>query len=340
VFLGGTRARYADSVSSTGAFVSLRLGTGQGARAAHLEGSFSQFADAGWALQIAGQGAVLWRGRGWWGGLAAGGSFNDFQNGTPSGIAAGGPLALVQIGRSFVTAGLTGGAVRQIDSTWMALASASVRWQVAPALGPLSVDLGAVATKADTLAFADFSVGGRVVGAGVRLAGVLGVRAGDLSDGAWGSLEGAWIPHPRVTLEATAGRYPRDLTGFAQGVYAQLGVRLYALGAGRRTIPAPRPPTVWAEPRNDGRVQVTVRLGRAAHEVALAGDWNGWEPVPLTQDGDVWSAVLPIPPGARTYAIIADGEWTLPEGVIGTDDGFGGKVAVLVVGAPGPPPAR
>lgn len=338
MFLGGTRARYADSVSSTGGFVSLRVGTGQGVRAAHLEGSFSQFADAGWAFQVAGQGTVLWRGGGWWGGLAVGGSFNDFQNGTPSGLAAGGPLALVQVGRSFVTAGLTGGAVRQIDSTWMALASASVRWQVAPARGPLLVDFGAVATKADTLAFADVSVGGRVVGAAVRLAGVLGVRAGDLSDGAWGSLEGAWIPHPRVALEATVGRYPRDLTGFAEGVYAQIGVRLYASGVGRRTIAAPRALAVWAEPRNDGRVRVTVRLGRAAREVALAGDWNGWEPVPLTQDGDVWSATLAIPPGTRTYAIVADGEWTLPDGVTGMDDGFGGRVGMLVVGAPGRPP--
>lgn len=331
VFLGGTRARYADSVSGTGGFVALRLGTAQGLRAGRLEGAFSRFADAGWALQLGGQGTTLWRlGRDLWAGLSAGGTLNDFENGNASGTAAGGPLVVMTAGRSLVAVGLTGGAVRRLDSTWSALGGASLRWQV-PA-GAVTLDLGAGGTVADTLRFADLSVGLRAAWRAARLSAVLGARAGDLGEGAWGSLEAAWVPHPRVALEVMAGRYPPDLTGFAEGLYAQAGIRLYGWGTGRPRIAPRHALAVRADPRADGTVRLVLRLGRTARQVAIAGDWNGWEPVPLTRGDGGWVASLRLEPGIYKYALLADGEWILPDGVTGMDDGFGGKVAVLVVG--------
>jgi hypothetical protein len=81
------------------------------------------------------------------------------------------------------------------------------------------------------------------------------------------------------------------------------------------------------------RVRVTLRYDRAATRLALAGDFSEWEPVPLIEVGDgEWTAELSIEPGVHHFALIADGVWTLPDGVSGIDDGFGGKVGVLVVG--------
>jgi hypothetical protein len=54
--------------------------------------------------------------------------------------------------------------------------------------------------------------------------------------------------------------------------------------------------------------------------------------VPLARDDGTWSASLRLAPGIYKYAIVADGEWTLPDGVAAMDDGFGGRVGILVVG--------
>lgn len=331
MFLGATRARYADSIASTGGFVALRVGAGRGLAVTRLDASYSHFADAGWALQLGGQSTALWRVVGDLAlGVAAGAALNDFQDGNATGTAAGGPLVVLPVGRSFVVAGATAGAVRRLDSTWAALGAASLRWHATP-VGAVRLEAGATATVADTLRFADLSVGLSVAGRRGRLAAVLGTRAGDLADGAWGSLEAVWTPHARVALEATAGKYPPDLTGFAQGLYAQAGLRLYGWGGPRPRPSAGRMLAVIAESRDDGTVRVAVRLGRSAAAVAIAGDWNDWDPVPLTRDDGSWSGSLRLQPGIYKYAIVADGEWTLPEGVAGMDDGFGGRVGVLVV---------
>ena len=50
-----------------------------------------------------------------------------------------------------------------------------------------------------------------------------------------------------------------------------------------------------------------------AREVAIAGDFNGWDPrrTPLTRNEglDVWQAVVRVPPGRYRYRLVLDGQW-------------------------------
>lgn len=72
-----------------------------------------------------------------------------------------------------------------------------------------------------------------------------------------------------------------------------------------------------------------------AQSVAVAGDFNGWDPTahPMHRDADGWWTVeLDVDPGRYEYSYVVDGEWvTPPEAAITVDDGFGGRNGVLEV---------
>ncbi len=341
VFVGGARARYGDSASGTAGFVAARLGSASGPQAGQLDASVARFIDGGWALQVGAQGTAVWRtGSGATvAGVAAGAALSDFQNGRASGTAAVGPLAAFPLGASSLVVGAAAGVARTVDGVWNALGSASLRWQWTPAAS-VAFDAGVTGTAADTLRLADVSLALRVQAGAVRGAASAGLRVGSL-DGPWGAAELVWEPVPRLAFEVAAGRYPRDLTGFADGLYAQAGLRLYPLRgppAARRASPARRAP-VTAHPRGDGRVEIRVRYAQPVRSLAIAGDWNAWTPVPLVPDGaNHWSIALPLAPGAYKYALVADGEWTVPDGAATVPDDFGGQVGVLMVGGEDPAP--
>jgi hypothetical protein len=110
-----------------------------------------------------------------------------------------------------------------------------------------------------------------------------------------------------------------ERTGWSVGVSRRLGVRPGS-GAGPRVAAA-------------GRVTFTVPRSASPTAPAVAGDFNGWTPVPLAAVGEAWAVTLAVPPGVHRYAYrAADGRWFVPAGVPGrVDDGFGGVSAVLVV---------
>ena len=77
-----------------------------------------------------------------------------------------------------------------------------------------------------------------------------------------------------------------------------------------------------------------------ASSVSLAGDFNGWAPDVLLQDGDgdgVWSARVRLEPGVHKYMFVVDGSrWVAdPYAERYVDDGFGNRNAVLAVLPPG-----
>jgi len=67
--------------------------------------------------------------------------------------------------------------------------------------------------------------------------------------------------------------------------------------------------------------------------VAIAGTFNGWNPelTPMHQEGNVWTALLILPPDTYEYMIVENGDrWiTDPLALQTRDDGFGRKNAVL-----------
>jgi hypothetical protein len=82
---------------------------------------------------------------------------------------------------------------------------------------------------------------------------------------------------------------------------------------------------------------VVVRFtlaAQGARKVAVAGDFNGWDPAGVqmvNQDGNgTFAATIRLPPGSHEYMFVVDGEWvTDPAAAELRPDGFGRTNAVL-----------
>lgn len=94
-------------------------------------------------------------------------------------------------------------------------------------------------------------------------------------------------------------------------------------------------PAVSAPVQPGGPVTFRVPLAEDADQVSVAGDFNGWDPVPMQRVGDEWAFTLSLQPGVYHYSFRrGDGTWFLPSTVSSrTDDGFGGESGVLIVGS-------
>ena len=100
-------------------------------------------------------------------------------------------------------------------------------------------------------------------------------------------------------------------------------------------LDAPAEAEEAAEPR-----EVIVQFRDAsAHDVRIAGDFNGWVPDKgvrsLTEresEGRVWTKILQLPPGTYQYRYVVDGEWREdPENPRGIPGRVGGRISLLVV---------
>ena len=133
---------------------------------------------------------------------------------------------------------------------------------------------------------------------------------------------------PRVSLELGAGSSLREpYQGLPRAGFITLGVRFHK---------SPRvPPVRWAPlvPASRGDSLVVQFRMPGARAVAIAGDWNAWQPVRLSPVGDdVWEGTLLLRRGLYHFNLQVDGsDWVVPNGVAAVPDGMGGMVAVLVV---------
>ncbi|HBY56746.1 MAG TPA: hypothetical protein DEG96_02615 [Candidatus Atribacteria bacterium] len=86
-------------------------------------------------------------------------------------------------------------------------------------------------------------------------------------------------------------------------------------------------------------VQFSLRISDSnkVHTVAIAGDFNGWDPQANTlqdPEGDgIWTATLKLPPGRYEYMFVLDGEKWLPNpnALRYVKDGFGNRNAILEI---------
>jgi hypothetical protein len=67
--------------------------------------------------------------------------------------------------------------------------------------------------------------------------------------------------------------------------------------------------------------------------VEIAGDWNGWQPAPISRDGSGrWMVPAHLEPGVYRFNLRVDGaRWIVPEGVAQIEDGFGDRVGLLII---------
>jgi len=85
-------------------------------------------------------------------------------------------------------------------------------------------------------------------------------------------------------------------------------------------------------------VQFSLRVNdNKAHTVAIAGDFNGWNPqtnILEDPEGDgIWTGTLKLEPGKYEYMFVMDGEKWFPDpnALRYVKDGFGNKNAILEI---------
>ena len=96
--------------------------------------------------------------------------------------------------------------------------------------------------------------------------------------------------------------------------------------------------TPGISPICSAEVQFSLKLNDSdAHIVAIAGDFNGWNPkTNLLEDPDgdgIWTGTLNLEPGKYEYMFVLDGEKWLPDpnALRYAKDGFGNKNAILEI---------
>ncbi len=160
---------------------------------------------------------------------------------------------------------------------------------------------------------------------------------------AWGSI-GAWLADGM------------GATPWALGTAFVVGQRLSLTGSVRRdafdplfqtpgrtswsvgvsiALVRPSPPPAPVPARYEaGVATLALRADEATGTPSVAGDFTDWKPRPMTLRDGQWTLGVRLRPGVYYYAFVAsDGSWFVPESVAGRKpDGFGGYVAVLVVG--------
>ena len=325
--LGGFRATYGDSLRGTAASAGADVAW-NGARASGIVGaSLAEFTQGGWAAQgygtFAGRLATSARQQ-----LALNAETVGyrFEGGSWAGTATGGPSAAGNLGPFVASVVLAAGGVRRLDGPEDLLLSGTVRLH--RTVGPWSIEGWAAAARGGARRYSDLAAGLRREWSGASLEAVGGGRFGDLGDEAWARVRAALRLSTQVWLEAGAGRYPPDATGFLHGNFAQLGLK----------VPLRRGPAVAMEPvptvRRESDNAVTVRFVVAdTGRMSIAGEWTEWRAVPLEAAGrSAWLLKARLAPGVYRFSLVSeDGRWIVPRGVATVEDDFGGTAGLLVV---------
>jgi hypothetical protein len=146
----------------------------------------------------------------------------------------------------------------------------------------------------------------------------------------------------RATYGGVVAAHPRP--GFAEWLWRPRSISIgwrpaYALAAAVIlavvvTANALRPDRLVLPGTQQVLTQFVLRAPDAKN-VALAGDFTGWQPAyTMTRsEPGVWIVVVPLDPGIHQYSFVVDGERWIPDPAApAINDGFGGtnsRIAVL-----------
>jgi hypothetical protein len=183
--------------------------------------------------------------------------------------------------------------------------------------------------------FTDITVGLATPDGRVTASGWIAARVSDAYESrAAGSVAAQIALTSRFALEASGGSLLPDLyQGFPASGFVSLGVRAFLTA---------RPPAARPGDADARRPVVAVREGADvvvrftlpdARQVAIAGEWSDWQPVPLVPAGrDGWQIRLALAPGTYRFTLVVDGtRWLVPAGVVTVPDEMGGEQGLLIV---------
>ncbi|MGH7712441.1 MAG: glycogen-binding domain-containing protein [Gemmatimonadaceae bacterium] len=159
----------------------------------------------------------------------------------------------------------------------------------------------------------------------------------------------------RYALVGLIGRQLADpALGTATTVYASIGLRIAARSLGARphaaipVEPIPmRRPAVMHTGYGDRPVRAApvkeveladapdgayLELRVAGTAVDVAGDFSGWQPLPMVRRDGRWRLPSALPPGVYRFMVRIDGaEWRPAYGIPRLQDDFGGEVGVVTI---------
>jgi hypothetical protein len=165
-----------------------------------------------------------------------------------------------------------------------------------------------------------------------------GARASPYGDAAlderWAGAAAAYWVTPNAAVLVSGGRYASDvLQNLPGGDFLSVGLRLTP----RRVRPIPITASAPIVYSSDQAVRGAIGFEvEGASRVEIAGDWNGWTAEPLGRDSaGRWTIPPGLAPGVYRFNLRVDGErWIVPADVPSVDDGFGGRVGLLIVSSP------
>jgi hypothetical protein len=153
-------------------------------------------------------------------------------------------------------------------------------------------------------------------------------------DERWAGAAVAYWVTRNAALLVSGGRYSSDvLQNLPGGDFLSVGVRFTP----RRVRPIPLSATAPIVYSSEQAVRGGIGFEvEGASRVEIAGDWNGWAPEPLTRDSaGRWTIPPGLAPGVYRFNLRVDGErWMVPADVPSVEDGFGGRVGLLIVSSP------
>ena len=155
-------------------------------------------------------------------------------------------------------------------------------------------------------------------------------------------IQTSWMDHLKKQITIPSLPFPNLSLSFPRKRESILSFRL----AGIATITAlvmffaftfifntPNAPAVCS-----AEVQFSLRINdNKAHTVAIAGDFNGWNPqaniLEDPEEDGIWTGTLKLEPGRYEYMFVMDGEKWFPDpnALRYVKDGFGNKNAILEI---------
>lgn len=132
-----------------------------------------------------------------------------------------------------------------------------------------------------------------------------------------------------ASLGLPVTEYAPDSTGFKD--HMALAREVIAMEKGTRA----RDVSVGLGPHSRSGVLFSIHVP-GAHDVKLAGDFNGWVPdrdvLSLKEDGGLWKKFVFLGPGTYQYKFIVDDEWREdPHNALMAQDSLGGQSSVVVI---------
>ena len=147
-------------------------------------------------------------------------------------------------------------------------------------------------------------------------------------------LSATWWMMPSVGIVGSTGHsLPQFNFAVPAARYGTVGLRL-ALGARSQTPQArhedERPSSRPMLSVSDRRLTIRWAPARTAE---VMGDFTDWKPLPLVSiGGGRWTLPVVLNPGVHHLNVRFDsGTWLVPAGAFAVDDGFGGRVGLIVV---------